>query len=158
MDVLVRFWSSAENRVSTHYVNSVFMGKATASDVLENFEAVSEGLNKNKFIQVSSDDPNVNLKFLELLAEKCKDDSLNELIPIGTCRLHMVNGAFQNLSPSRRVDYERILSATKDYPLFFCSTCWVENANVAKKAKKIWLKLVAVVKYWSALPKNKQPG
>ena len=48
----------------------VFMEKATAPDVLENFEAASKGLNKNKFTQASSDDPNVNLKFLELLVEK----------------------------------------------------------------------------------------
>ena len=68
MEVLVRFWNTAENRVSTRYINRVFMGKVTAPAVLDNFEAASEGLNKNKFIQASSDGPNVNLKFLELLA------------------------------------------------------------------------------------------
>ena len=73
MDVLVRFWNTAKNRVSTSYVNSVFMGKVTAPDVLENFEVASEGLNKNKFIQVSSHGPDVNLKFLDLLAEKRND-------------------------------------------------------------------------------------
>ena len=72
MDVLVRFWNTAETRVNTCYVYSVFMEKATASDVLENFEAVSEGLNKIRFIQVLSDGPNVSLKFLELLAESAR--------------------------------------------------------------------------------------
>ena len=90
MDVLVRFWNTAENRVSTRYVNSVFMGKVTAPNVLKNFEGTRERLNKNKFIQVSSDDPNVKLKFLELLAEKRKDDGLNELISISTSSLHTV--------------------------------------------------------------------
>ena len=169
MDVLGRFWNTAKNRVNTRYVNSVFMGKATTPDVLDNFHAASVGLNKNKYIQVSSDGPNVNLKFLELFAEKRKDDVLNELISVGTCSLHTVNRAFKNSenstiwnikllcamhkvfnkSPSKGADYERISSATKeDYPLFFCSTRCVENANVAKKAQKIWPKLVAVVEYW----------
>ena len=124
------------------------------------------------------DDPNVKLKFLELLAEKIKD-GLNELITIGTCSLHTVNKAFQNTensiwnikklfwamhkifneSPSRKADYERILSAIKeDYPLFICFTRWVKNINVAKKGHKVWPKLVAVVEYWSTLPKIKQPG
>ena len=120
------------------------------------------------------------MKFTELLAEKLKDDGLNELISIDNCSLHTVSRAFQNAenstignikkilramhkifneSPYRRADHERISSATKgDYPLFFCSTRWVKNANVAKKAQKIWPKLVAVIEYWSTLPKNKQPG
>ena len=104
------------------------------------------------------DDPNVKLKFLELLAEKIKDDGLNELITIGTCSLHTVNKAFQNKensiwnikklfwamhkifneSSSRKADYERILSAIKeDYPLFICFTRWVKNINVAKKGHKV---------------------
>ena len=96
MDVLVRFWSTVKSRVSACYVNSVLMGDATAPGVLENFEAASKGLNKNKLIQVSPDGPNDSLKFLELLAEKHKDDSLNELTSIGACSLHMINRAFQN--------------------------------------------------------------
>ena len=110
------------------------MGKATAPHVIENFEAASKGLNKNKFTQVSSDGPNVNLKFLEFLAEEHKHDGLNEFIYIGACSLRTVNRAFQNAenstiwniekllcamhkifnkSSSRRADYERILSVTK---------------------------------------------
>ena len=72
------------------------MQKATVPDVPENFGAASKRLNSNKLIQVSSDGPNVNLKFLELLAEKRKDDGLNELISMGTCSFHTVNRAFQN--------------------------------------------------------------
>ena len=63
------------------------MGKATAPHVIKNFEAASKGLNKNKFTQVSSDGPNVNLKFYEFLAEEHKDDGLNEFIYIGACSL-----------------------------------------------------------------------
>ena len=153
------------------------MGKVTAPDVLENFEAAGEGLNKNKFIQLLSDGPNVNFKLLELLTETRKDDGLNDLISIGTCSLHTVNRAFQNAenstmrnikkllcalynifneSPSRRADYERILSATKeDYPLFFLLHLLGRGRQIALK---IWLKFVGIVKYWCTLPKNKQTG
>ena len=96
MDLLVRFWNSTENKVDTRYINSVFMGKAAATDVLTTFEVASKDLMKDKFVQVSSDGPNVNLKFLDLLDEKRKDDGLNQLISIGTCGLHTVNRAFQN--------------------------------------------------------------
>ena len=99
MDILVRFLNSAKNSVSTPYVNSVFMRKATVTDVLENLEVASKGLNKNKFIQVSSG-PNVNLKFLELLAGKPKYDSLNELISICTRTFDTVIRAFQNAENS----------------------------------------------------------
>lgn len=128
------------------------MGKATVPDVLENFEAAIEVSNKNKFIQVSSDGPNVNLK------EKRKDDVLNELISMGTCSLLMVNRAFQNAKSStiwkieiflcaihkifnessfRRADYERTLSATKeDYPLFFAPFVGWRTPILPKKLRK----------------------
>ena len=180
MDVLVRYWDINLSRVNTRYVSSEFMGKASASDVLEKFETASSDLDKTKFIQVSSDGPNVNLKFLDLLNDKRKDEGLNELISIGTCGLHTVSRAFQNAeqstdmgvkqlltsmykifeeSPSRRADYERITTATNiDFPLRFCPTRWVENANVASRAFNIWPKVVAIVEYWNGLPKYKQPG
>ena len=100
MDVLVRYWGVRLNKVNTRYVKSEFMGKAVANDVLAKFEAASSELNGTKFIQVSSDGPNVNLKFLELLCEKRQDEDLKKLIFIGTCRLHTVSRAFQNAEQS----------------------------------------------------------
>ena len=145
MDVLVRFWNSNVNKVSTRYANSEFLGKSSAVDVLQKFEDASFKLPKQKFIQISSDGPNVSLKFLNILNEKCRNECLNELISIGTCGLHTVSRAFQNAenstdwnikkvfsamhkifheSPSRRADYEKVSLATKeDYPLLFCATC-----------------------------------
>ena len=58
-------------------------------------------------------------------------------------------------SPSRRADYEKVSLVTKeDYPLLFCAIRWVENKLVAKKAQRIWPKIVAVVNFWSTLPKS----
>ena len=128
-------------------------------------------LNYQKCNQTSSDGPNVNLKFLDLLNEKRRDDCLNELISIDTCGLHTVTRVFQNAenstdwcikkvlsamhkifhkSLSRRAVYEKVSSATKEaYPFLFCRTCWIESQLVAKKAQIIWPKSVAVVDFWS---------
>ena len=55
-----------------------------------------------------------------------------------------------NESPSKRRDHERTLSAIKeDIALFFAPLVGgMQNANFAKKAHKIWWKLVLVVEYW----------
>ena len=76
MDVLVRYLDVRLNKVNTRYVKCEFMGKAVANDVLAKFEAASSELDRTKFIQVSSDGPNVSLKFLELLCKKCQDEDL----------------------------------------------------------------------------------
>ena len=85
MDVLVRFWNTKDNKVNTRYVNSVFMGKAAATDVLEKFEAASDVLMKDKFVQVSSDGPNVNLKLLTYWMKKGRMMvliKLSQLVPV----------------------------------------------------------------------------
>ena len=114
------------NKVSTQYVNSEFLGKSLAVNVLQKFEDATFELLKQKCIQISSDGPDVNLKSLDLLNEKCRNACLNELISIG---LHTVSRAFQNAensadwnikkvlpamhkilheSPIRRTDYEKV--------------------------------------------------
>ena len=93
MYVLVCFGNAEESKVGARYLTSEFMERAVATDVLEKFESA---LQKEKIIEASSDRPNVNLKFLEMLDEKRKDSNLSKLISIGTCGLHTLNLAFQN--------------------------------------------------------------
>ena len=49
------------------------------------------------------------------------------------------------------------MAQISDYPLQFCTRCWVENQNVAKRAK-IWEKIVEIVKFWQGLPKSRKQG
>ena len=65
MDVLVCFWDSNVNKVSTRYVSSEFLGKSLAVDVLQKIEDANFELPKQKYIQISFDGPTV--KFLDLL-------------------------------------------------------------------------------------------
>ena len=50
-------------------------------------------LEKEKLLQVSSDGPNVNLFFLKVLTEKCKDEELSQLTGVGTCDFHTGHNA-----------------------------------------------------------------
>ena len=180
MDLHIRYWNSKTDRVNIHYLNSSFMGKSAAIDMLEHFNSCVESIEKHKILKVFSDGPNVNLSFLKLLDEHRRDADLNPLINIGTCGLHTVHNSFKHgekesdwnikkllnsmfkifdESPSRRADYERINSASKsDFPLRFCSHRWVENDVVANRALSIWSKVIEVLDYWKGLPKSKQPG
>ena len=96
MDLLIKYWDNHKNRVVTRYFNSEFLGKAAAEDVYEKFNLCCSSLDKSKFIQVSSDGPDVNLKFLHILSEKRSDMGLKELIDIGTCGLHTVHRSLQH--------------------------------------------------------------
>ena len=129
-------------------------------------------------MQVSSDGPNVNLVFLDLLNEHRSDNELSRLINIGTCGLHTthnsmkhgenssgwkLNKLLQSIykifeeAPKRREKYEEItLAKTSDYPLQFCSHRWVENEIFAKRAAEIWPRMVEIVQFWKGLPKSNQ--
>ena len=51
------------------------MRKATAQDVYENFKECSTSLDDKKLMQVSSDGPNINLKFLNLVRENRRENN-----------------------------------------------------------------------------------
>ena len=52
------------------YFNSEFLGGAKAEAMLEAFQKATAKLDASKLLQVASDSPNVNLKFLELHRDK----------------------------------------------------------------------------------------
>ena len=58
MDVHIRYWSSSKNQICVHYLDSKFMGHATANYLLENFSDVINNIDGgNRMIQVSMDRP-----------------------------------------------------------------------------------------------------
>ena len=74
MDIFIRFWDEDNKKVDTRYFDSSFHNEATATDIQEAFMSGIKELDKNNFLQISSDGPNVNLKFLELMAENRETD------------------------------------------------------------------------------------
>ena len=84
-----------ENEVCSRYYASEFLGIASAKDILSSFIKCISKLDASKLIQVSSDGPNVNLAFLELMNDKRNEEALCKLIDLGTCGLHVLHGSFE---------------------------------------------------------------
>ena len=93
MVMLVRFWDSDKDGVQTRYLDSSFIGKASANDIYEKFTLTSKVLDPTKLFQVF-DRPNVNLAFLDLINDKRKEMEYNQLIHIGAYRLRTLHSAF----------------------------------------------------------------
>ena len=168
MDLHVQLWDSNKDVVATRYYSSEFLGKSSANDICSHCKQCLGPLEKEKFLQVFSDGSNMNLLFLKVLTEKCKDEELSQLINLGTCGLHTAHNAFEHGEktlgwqvkklmssmskifrevPGRHADYKTVTDATeKDTP---CNLLlrWVENVVVAKKTRVIWSKIIEVVSY-----------
>lgn len=175
MDIVVRFWNKKTETVDTRYLKSVFMGHATANDILEKFKEGLEGLDLSLLMQVSMDGPNVNHKFLAELKEnltKLPEDP--ELLDLGSCGLHVLHGSLQtghkaagwhvhetlrgmhmlfNNTPARRADYISITESNV-FPIKFCQTRWVENAKVANKAIEVFPQVKNYIQSTKRLPNN----
>ena len=159
MDLYVWYWDNNQNYVATRYYHSEFIGKASTKDVFNSFSACVSGVSPSKLLQVSSDGPNVNLSFLDLLEEDRNDKVLRKFVHIGTCGLdtsHIsmkhggktcawnVKKLLSSLhrifdeSLSRRTDYEALKQAiSSDYPLQYCAHCLLENERRAMRATEI---------------------
>ena len=60
MDILIRFWDEDDKKVDTRYFDSSILDGATATNIQEAFMSEIKELDKNNFLQISSDRPNVN--------------------------------------------------------------------------------------------------
>ena len=70
------------------------MGKASAKDGFESLSACLSGISESKLLQVSSDGPNVNLPFLNLLEEDRNEKELSQLVE--TCGLHTLHNSMKH--------------------------------------------------------------
>ena len=65
INLLARFFDKSRNTFNTRF-NSSFLGHATHQDLHIQFSDISNKLDSNTFFQISTDGPNVNLKFYVL--------------------------------------------------------------------------------------------
>ena len=116
----------------------------------------------------------MNLLLLKILAEKCKDEELSQLIDLGICGFHTAHNAFKFGEKASDWQLKKLMSSMSKifheargrcaaYKTIINATItithrWVENDVVVIKARVIWSKIIEVVSYWQQLPKNKQPG
>jgi hypothetical protein len=155
LDIIFRYWNDDTNTVSSSYFGSAFMGFASAKHVLESFKEAMAEVPLNKIMQISMDGPAVNWKFIDLL--NADEQFTAQLLDLGSCGLHTVNGAFQtghkvsgwqvngylrdiyNLfkdSPARRAAYTEI-TGNNVFPKKFCQIRWVENVSCGERALEV---------------------
>lgn len=158
LDVVANFWDDESDIISTKYVTSLFLEKSTALDVLDSFLGFvnTENLSLDNLVQLSTDGPNVNLKLLFDLHSHMKStlSSKKQILDVGTCSLHIINGAYKtahksvtwNLNqflraiyrlfknfPSRRGIYKQITGSSV-FPKKFCAIRWIENSSVIERS------------------------
>ena len=94
MDINSRYFH--QGKVLSQYLDSQFLGHATAIDLLQAFKKGTSKLNPYKLLQVSTDGPNVNLKFMQELVNDRKrcDPELPGMLQLATCTLHSIHLAF----------------------------------------------------------------
>ncbi|XP_030847404.1 uncharacterized protein LOC115926629 [Strongylocentrotus purpuratus] len=164
MDFLIRTWQ--HNEVCTRYLTSVFIGHGSAVHLKEELNKVLHTVGLEKLLQISMDGPNVNWKMYDDFTREYTADLTKSILNIGSCGLHIVNGAFLtgakaadwevesflsslyylfSDSPARREDYQKI-TGDHTMPLKFCKTRWLENLPVAERAISIWESVCAYVK------------
>lgn len=170
MDVVINYWDSLKHCVSTRYLNSAFLEKCTATDLLESItDCINQAnLSLDKLIQLATDGPNVNLKLLFDINAHMKNSLASEkqVLNVGTCSLHIINGAYKTAHakvswkiheflravyqlfknfPSRRAVYSQI-TGSKIFPKKFCSVRWTENSSVIKRVLEMMPNLHKYVK------------
>ena len=137
--------------MSSRYLQSVLRiylsTSCRAQDILEHFLIGKGDLELKHVTQVTMESPNVNWVFHKQLQSKITLDFGCQMLDIGSCELHVVNGAFKHDSdaskwdvpsvlrsvhslfhetPARREDYTRVTDR-EQFGLNYCATRWLEN-------------------------------
>ena len=141
MDLVLRFWDTCKNEVQVYYWDSIFLGYATAVDLLKKINDRLAGLDLSKQIQLSMDGSNVNWKVLSDMIIERDRAGLNNLVNIGSCNLLVVHGALKSVTKATKWNLKAILkgffqifkdsvcfegfisiTGSKIFPLLFCPT------------------------------------
>lgn len=95
MDIIIRFWDTKNNETSVRYIESRFLKRPNANNLLIELLEALKSFPNEKLIQLSMDGPNTNWEVLRLLQENRTENEAPSIINIGSCSLHVIHGAFQ---------------------------------------------------------------
>ena len=101
LDLLIRFWSEKKGEVVTRFLQALMFGHAKGKDVAHLITSTMEevGLNKEQFLSMGSDGPNVNKTIWKHLNEHLKSLGFPGLVEFMPCNVHVVhNGLKHGLS------------------------------------------------------------
>lgn len=161
LDMHISYWSEKWRQITTVYIDSVFLGHATADTLEEVIMKFIEdqNLDARKLLQLSMDGPAVNLSFQRKMNAHLQQKGVDNVIDIGTCSLHPVHTAFTKgietlqfdvdqfandvftwfkLSSARREDYkevrsEELLETAGEFFLRPVSSRWLSIEPVCRR-------------------------
>ena len=177
MDIGLRYFNGDTGLVETKYFDSAFLKHPNCENLHEKLLQSLSDLKLEKLLQISMDGTNVNWDVLKRHSQYREEKELAQLVIIGSCGLHVVNGAFRtgmmetdwdihkvlhaeffvfDESPARRDVYIK-KTGSDVFPLHFCKTRWVEDKIAASRAIQIWPDISKVIRHWLSLVISKQP-
>ena len=177
MDINIRYWNNHKNIVESSYLDSRFLYRPNAENLVEELTISTKELDMQKFLHLSMDGPFTNWCVLDLLDERLVEQGFRRTLNIGSCSLHILHGAFRtgmqktewglgkllkamhkilDESPARRDVYLRVGDSEK-FPLKFCDTRWIEDLRVAERALEIWTSILSLIKHFEGLSVSKRP-
>ena len=94
MDLNVRFWNESRN-IETRYYDSDFLEKTNAENLFQSVKDASNGLRREKVLQLAMDGPNVNWEVLKKTDKMLVGDNYSKTVNIGSCHQHTAHSAFE---------------------------------------------------------------
>ena len=115
-----RFWNSDLNHVESRYFDSKFLGHPTGKNLLESMTTSLATINSINLTQLCMDGPSMNWLLLNLLKKQREQQEIPKLLNIGSCNLHVKNGAFKSGFQSAEWNIGKLIKASynlfHDYP------------------------------------------
>ena len=166
LDVIVRFWSTATNRIECFFYDTIPIGHETANIQVEKLlESMKGHLDLTRLFQLSRDNPNVNKATVKRMNGKVEEIGNLGLMDPGPCPIHPAHTAFRKgldsletnvssfahclfsffrHSTARREDFARsreMVSLEEDVTRFYLrpvDTRWLYFKNVLLRIEQNW--------------------
>ena len=111
MDIGLRYFNDDTGLVETKYFDSAFLKRPYSENLHEKLLQSLSDLKLGKLLQISMDGPNVNWDVLKRHSQYREEKELAQLVIIGSCGLHVVNGAFRTGMMETDWDIHKVLHA-----------------------------------------------
>lgn len=119
MDVQIRFWNSSTNTAVTRYLDSKFLLRPNATNLVDVLDSAVSCLDSHKMIHLSMDGPNTNWAVFNMIQTKRKEEEKSPLINIQSCGLHIVAGALQTGITSTGWELEKVKACRNKRSSFY---------------------------------------
>ena len=92
----IRYWNETAKQVGPRFFKFQFPRRPNAKNLFDCLITSLKDLPSERFLQLSIDDPNINLSVLTMLHDDRCEKDYPKIIDIGSCSLHVLHGAFKS--------------------------------------------------------------